>query len=223
MPKTNNVKPERSREWVSATVLENMWAGVGSGIVSFVFQTALSLFFGVESSDMALLSLLASLAMFGVLCIVRFTTDELNIVWDVYEQRAASALIDRLQSTVAEQQSTIRRLERENRGQRFTEASKDAREAVSAEKPDALRVALDEIIGRWQQDVSYARSSCTISKSDWATAMRLLFRLNLVEKSGPGGRQWVFVDGISVDEVNTRIREHYQRLELTENTNFVLA
>ena len=181
----NQSAEQRTSEWVSATAKENAWAGAGAGVVVQVVQGFMYTLFGYTSEHSVLLSGLSGFGVFGLLSLIRFTMDEWRLVWDARDRAIATQMIVELQAIVAEQGAELKRLRRQLRGHEFNEASRDAREVVVADEDDMLRVSVHEIIARWQQDVSYARDQCAITKTQWAAAMRFLYDAGVVEKGGP--------------------------------------
>lgn len=211
---------QRNKEYVVAALAENVFAGVGAGVVAWV---VLRVWVGDAVGSVWLWSRLVALTVFGVLCVVRFSRDEVGKAWIQVERGRAVAWIAELEATVADQRSEIERLTKALRTREFADASKDAKEVVQVDEYAGLRSNVAQVIERWAEGVSYSRDACTMSKGEWAQAMRFLRDAGVLVRGGAGGRQWVFVDGMNRRRVESAVAERFSKLEAHTNTNFVVA
>lgn len=212
---TNQV-PQRDGELVSAAVRENVWAGIGAGLIAFVVGFA----FTGYSEGLLIVALLTTMAVFGVLCLIRFSLDEFREWWD--REQAVRMLADQ-QAELVELRAENKRLAQALRTKEFNEASKDAKDVVRRDEYVELKRNVQEIVERWSQGASYSRDNCTMSKTQWMEAIRFLRDAGIVVRGGAGNRQWVFVDGAKQGQVERRIRERIQKLEEYAATNYVVA
>lgn len=211
---------QRNREYVIAAVAENLFAGVGAGVLAWV---AFRVYAGNAPDWIWDWARLVGLAVFGLLCLIRFSKDEVGKVALRIQYERAISMIAELEATAAEQRAEIQRLTKALRTREFADASKDAKEVVKPDQFAALRANVAQIVDRWVNDVSFSRDACTMSKGEWEEAMRFLRDAGLLVRGGSGGRQWVFVDGVNQRQVERAIRERFDKLESHVNTNFVVA
>lgn len=211
---------QRNREYVIAAVAENLFAGVGAGVLAWV---AFRVYAGNAPDWIWDWARLVGLAVFGLLCLIRFSKDEVGKVALRIQYERAISMIAELEATAAEQRAEIQRLTKALRTREFADASKDAKEVVKPDQFAALRANVAQIVDRWINGVSFSRDACTMSKGEWEEAMRFLRDAGLLVRGGSGGRQWVFVDGVNQRQVERTIRERFDKLESHVNTNFVVA
>lgn len=221
---------QRNTELVNATARENMWAGVGGATLALCVQIAYRLATGLPIFlDVAMgWALLVGLAIFGALSLFRFGKDDIvNIarylqMQGVLQEQAEELARDK--ATIAEQAREIARLRAKVRGQEFKDASKQARNVVTAEETDTtkrLRNA-ERILERWASNEPYGRESMQMSRQDWEGAMALLQSAGAVGRGGAGGRQWV-VTAKNHAEALRLLRQRGEVWEQSENTTFVPA
>ena len=218
-----NERVRRDGEQVNAAVRENVWGGIGAGLVTFVSGVWLLEY----SNELLIVSLLTMLFVFGVTCVWRFSLDEVR---DWLDHEQVVRLIAERDSMIADQQAELVELRAENKRQaeqlrtyEFNAASRDAKDVVQRDEYAELRRNVQEIVDRWAQGVSYSRDNCTMSKSQWMDAIKFLRDAGIVVRGGAGNRQWVFVDGVNQGQVEQRIRERIARLEDYAATNYVVA
>ncbi len=221
---------QRDTELVNATAKENMWAGVGGATLALCLQIAYRLASGLPIFiDLAIgWALLVGLAIFGLLSLARFSLDELR---DSIKYLQMQGVMDEMaeelatkDATIAEQAREIQRLRAKVRGQEFKDASKQARNVVTAEETDTtkrLRNA-ERILERWASNNPYGRESMQMSRQDWEGAMALLQSAGAVGRGGAGGRQWV-VTATNHAEALRLLRQRGEVWEQSENTTFVPA
>lgn len=211
---------QRTRELVVAALAENIFAGLGAYVVAWV---CLRIYAGHAPNWVWDWALLVGLTVFGVLCVVRFSRDEVEKVSLRLRYEKLISLYAEAEATIAELRAELSRAQKRLRTQEFTEASKDAKQVVEADKFADLRRNVQEIVDRWRNEVSYSRDSVTMSKAAWQDAMQFLRDAGVLVRGGPGGRQWVFVDGATERTVAQAVAERFEKLEQHVDTNFVVA
>ena len=224
------IRQQRDRELVSATNLENIYAGIGAGALALCGQLIwrMEAQLPLLTAPVGIWSLIASLSLFGVLSVIRFSLDE----WRDSMERAKmyalladkEATIDRQAATVNEQQAEITRLRSRIRGQEFKAAAKDARNIVTPDETNTdkrVRNA-ERILDRWANNQPYGREVVSMSRQDWEAAMGLLQSAGVVGRGGAGGRQWV-VTARNHGEALHALRARGRVWNASEGTTFVAA
>lgn len=211
---------QRTREWVDATVIENVWAGVGCSVLTFVCGYAWR---GYDES-LLIVAVLFGSGFFGVLCMVRFTADERGIVWNSVLQHRAETMIVKLESENERLVSENRRLSNQNRTHEFKQASQNAK--VVTAQDDArtqLRRDVAKIIDLWSKGHKHGRDHCGISRKRWGDATQFLVHCDVMEIANDSTGQRQFADGLTVAQAERRIREAYAKIDKYESTNFTPA
>lgn len=226
------IDEHRTHEWVDATTKGNVWAGVGAALLVVSGVGAWCLFVGRPFADYHILAaLLAGLGWFALLCLVRFSIDELR---EKLDEASTIGLLAQQAEEIHRQKAEIADLRAENkrisamlRGQEFQTAAKGARSIVTAEDSDAERTLrhVERILQTWKNGNQYGRDYCKamgMTRPDWEAAVMLMQKAGVMGKGGPGNQQWIVTANNYSDAVS-RTRERAGLRTRTEGSNFVAA
>jgi hypothetical protein len=201
--KRESVQPEsrrvRTREYVDATALGNLWAGIGGAVLTFsslagwvtYYQEPLTKAHGI-------VALTVGGVVYGALSLFRFSLDEIRESgqWSRLV-RMNTYLVTRvaeLERTVADQRSELNRLNERRRREELLTVAPSSKTKVEPAMIPALNDAYT-ILDRWAQRLPYNRDDLAnvMSRSRWEKAMVLLDSAGVVGMGGPGNRQRVIV------------------------------
>lgn len=222
-------RQQRDTELVNATARENMWAGIGAGALTLCLQLAWRMHNGIDlvTQPVIIWSVIASLVLFGVLSVLRFSLDEWR---DSLERRKMLAYMTDQALRIQEQDAQIRDLQTENkrintrlRAAEFCSASSGAR-VVTAEETDTERILrnVERILQTWRDNLPYGRDYCKamgLTRPEWEAAVMLMQKAGVM---GKDNRQWVVV-AKSYNEATMLVRERAGLRTRTEGSNFVSA
>ncbi len=221
-------RQQRDTQLVTAAVLENAWAGVGATVLVFAGEIGWTLFWETPFADWLFVPpVLAGGGVFGALCIVRFSLDEIR---EKYEQSKMFAYMEDQALRIQEQDAQIRDLQTENkrlntrlRAAEFRSASSGAR-VVTAEETDTERILrnVERILQTWRDNLPYGRDYCKamgLTRPEWEAAVMLMQKAGVM---GKDNRQWVVI-AKSYNEATILVRERAGLRTRTEGSNFVAA
>jgi hypothetical protein len=206
---------QREMAGVTAAVVENFWAGVGLAVVLYVAG-----FFWRGHSD-ALLTVagLSGAALFGLLCVLRFS-EELK---ERIDQEVYVRTVSALQAEIDGLRAELAHVNTEKATAEFAAATKSSKTVVVADKDAQLKRDLREIVDRWAANARYGRDHCGMGRPRWEAATSFLVECGVMVVEGKGSRQQrVFVDGLTRGDVDRKIAKAFKRIAETEGTNFAV-
>lgn len=191
--------PKRTRDWVDATALGNLWAGVGAAVLTLSLLGAWVLWWAAPLGIIhGAVSLVVGGVVYGLLSMLRFSLDEWRESGDRrrLEQTCAKLLVrDR------EKDQVIADLRKENLRYKEQARRADLR-GVAPKGAESRRVApvanpiLEDallLIDYWATNRPYGRDDVAMGRARWERAFRLIDAAGVGGLGGPGGRQRVIV------------------------------
>lgn len=210
---------QRTGEWVNATVQENLWAGMGAGVLTWVVGYAVQGY----SPALNIVTMLMGAGFFGLLCVIRFTSDERALMWDMHMQRTAENTIIELEETVKDLRSELKRVGIESRTNEFKAASADAKTVAPVDDNAQLKADVQNILTRWGAGAKFGRDHCEIGRARWEKASSFLIHCGVMVVSEDGKRQRRFLDGMTTIKAEAHVRDAWKKIEAHKNTNFTPA
>lgn len=187
--------PKRTREWVDATAVGNLWAGVGAAVLTLSALSAWVLWINAPLTvTHGAVSMVVGGCIYGWLSMVRFSLDE-------WEKAGERVRLEQMNATLliknADKDQVIADLQRELLQYKERARRLDLREAAPM-AADSRRVApvagpiLNDaysIIDRWASNQPYGRDDVQMGRPRWERAFRLIDAAGVGGLGGPGGRQ----------------------------------
>lgn len=220
--------PKRTREWVDATALSNLWAGVGAAVLTLSLLGAWLLY--VDGSLTALhgaVSMVVGGLVYGWLGFVRHGLDEWQESGEKrrLEQMAAKSLVKEreYQATIADQRKELMRYKEQARRADLRGAAPMAADnrRVTPIANAILNDALT-ILARWASNQPYGRDDMQMERARWERAFRLLDAAGVGGRGGPGGRQRT-ITARNESEARRAVMERAQTWEDFESSTYVTA
>ena len=185
----------RTRDWVDATALGNLWAGVGAAVLTLSLLGAWVLYAGAPLGVVhGSVSMVVGGCVYGWLALVRFSLDEWR---EAGERRRLTQMNANLLLAMRDKEEVIADLKRELLRYKEQARRADLR-GVAPTVADNRRVApvanaiLNDamtIIDHWASNRPYGRDDMQMERARWERAFRLLDAAGVGGGGGPGGRQ----------------------------------
>ena len=174
-----------------------------------------------DSHALRIVAGLSGLLFFSVLCIIRFTDDDVEKVWGTLQRHRAETIIMRQEAEIDQLIRENRRLANQARTHEFKEASKNARAvAVSDDEQAQLRRDVAKIVDLWAKGMKHGRDHCGISRGRWGVATQFLVHCGVMEIANDSTQRRSFVDGLTAAQADRRIRDAYAKIDKHDGTNF---
>lgn len=185
--------PRRTREWVDATAVGNLWAGVGAAVLTLSVLSAWVLWVGAPLTlTHGAVSMVVGGCIYGWLSTRRFSLDE-------WEQSGERKRLEQMNATLLirdrDKDQVIADLQRELLQYKERARRVDLRGAapMAADNrrvaPMAILNDAYSIIDRWASNQPYGRDHVTMGRQRWERAFRLIDAAGVGGKGGPGGQQ----------------------------------
>jgi hypothetical protein len=221
------LRTQRTNELVTAAVRENIFAGIGAGVIVFSGCVAWVAFTGAEFSGYHVVaSGVTAGGTFGALSILRFSLDEFN---DWREKLARENMIvdlvverDTLRDRLVRAHATIKELR-----QQIAVLSTGGTSSKAVATPDELTLIADtcrSIVERWAANLPYSRDElrATMTDGEWGSAMALMERAGCIGRGGVSGKKKIIV-GDSYDSVMRKVESRIKTERADAQNKFVRA
>lgn len=218
----------RTREWVDATALGNLWAGVGAAVLTLSLLGGWVLYWNAPLTALhGAVSLIVGGCVYGGLGLVRFSLDEWRESGEKrrLEQMNANLLVrDKERDAVlADQRKELMRYKEQLRRADLRGVAPTVAESrrVTPVADSILNDAIT-IIAHWATNQPYGRDDMQMERARWERAFRLLDAAGVGGRGGPGGRQRT-ITARSESEAKRAVIERAQTWEEFEGSTYVTA
>ncbi len=229
MPTRENERdPKRTRDWVDATALGNLWAGVGAAVLTLSLLGAWVLWWAAPLGIIhGAVSLVVGGVVYGLLSMLRFSLDEWRESGDRrrLEQMNAKLLVrDKERDAVLTdmRKELMRYKEQARRADLRGVAPTVADNRRVSPVADSILNDATTIIDRWATNQPYGRDDMQMERARWERAFRLLDAAGVGGRGGPGGRQRV-ITARNESEAKRAVIERSVTWEEFESSNYVTA
>lgn len=229
MPKVDEGRdPKRTREWVDATALGNLWAGVGAAVLTLSLLGAWVLYVGAPLAVIhGAVSVVVGGAVYGWLGVVRFSLDEWR---ESGERRRLEQMNAKLLVRDKEREAAMQEMRRDLMRYKEQARRADLRGVAPTAadnrrvQPGANAILNDALtlIDRWATNQPYGREDMQMERARWERAFRLLDAAGVGGRGGPGGRQRT-ITARNESEARRAVMERAQTWEDFEASNYVTA